>query len=347
LGEDLIKWNTLKNNLSFRGVSWHAFCVLFCSYNKDRKFYLNVAQKNLILEVSKMKKRFIIFYMATFCIVAGLSFAIPAFSAILFYEDFEDALDTVADPYRDWRYSSEGTGSTGLSTEQVKAGSKSYKFSVTGSASARVRRELTLAHPFNAGSSHFPYGGEYWIGFSVFLAEGYENPSGPGSWGPSHLNVHGVEDGPPRYEESEAGRWWVPLGINTTDGYWKTRIGWDPVAFSKEPDGVINTHDPYTVGQWTDFVIHVIWDWDDDGLTQIWKNGVLIVDRSGGNCMNDLKGPYLKMGIYAWLDEGQTLTVYHDEFRVGDENSSYSEVAPKGSAGVSVKPLPPTNVKAE
>jgi hypothetical protein len=26
LGEDLIKWNGLKNNLSFRGVSWHAFC---------------------------------------------------------------------------------------------------------------------------------------------------------------------------------------------------------------------------------------------------------------------------------------------------------------------------------
>jgi hypothetical protein len=26
LGEDLIKWNALKNNLSFRGVSWHAFC---------------------------------------------------------------------------------------------------------------------------------------------------------------------------------------------------------------------------------------------------------------------------------------------------------------------------------
>jgi hypothetical protein len=286
--------------------------------------------------------------MATFCIVAGLSFAIPAFSAILFYEDFEDEIDTVVDPYRDWSIDGHGAGSIGLSTEQVKAGSKSYKFTVTGSSGDYVRKEISLKYHFNDGSFHFAFGGEYWVGFSIFLAEGYESPTGPGSWGPLHHQYHYTPDGPPTCDPQETAE--IHLQIETGDeggGIWKSVLGYDDNQCSTEESmhGVWFQHDTYAneIGKWTDFVLHIIWDYgDDDGLTQIWKDGVLIVNRSGGNCRNDALGPYMKCGIYGQLDDGQTMTVYYDEVRLGDENSSYSEVAPGGS----VKLLPPTNVEA-
>ena len=118
-----------------------------------------------------MKKRFIIFYVATFCIVAGLSFAIPASSAILFYEDFEDAIVWG----KDWGRSG-AHGSQGLTTKQVRHGSKSYKFSLTRLNSGDYREELVLWNKFNSGSSNFTIGKEYWIGFSIFFPDGYHSP---------------------------------------------------------------------------------------------------------------------------------------------------------------------------
>ena len=87
----------------------------------------------------------------------------------------------------------------------------------------------------------------------------------------------------------------------------------------------------------------VKWSYEADGFLKIWKNGVLVTDRTGGTCFNDDRGPFLKIGIYGILDQDQTATIYYDELRIGDSNSSYSEVAPRGS----VKLLPPTNVEAK
>jgi hypothetical protein len=290
-----------------------------------------------------MKKQFIIFYVAAFCIVAGLSFAMPAFSAILFYEDFEDALDFESPG--DWRYSRHGTGSQELTTEQIRAGSKAYKFSGTGSASDYVRQELVLMNHFNDDTFHFIYGNENWIGFSIFLANGYFNPTEPGTWGPVHHQYHGTPDGPPKCDWVENGRKQM-ITINTKKGNWVSWVKWDPQVCSPEDgqvSGVWYTHDSFVVGKWIDFVINVKWSYNDDGFLKVWKDGVLTIDKSGGNCFNDDYGPYMKFGIYGDLNAGQIMTVYYDELRLGDGNSSYAEVAPRGS----VKPLPPTNVEVK
>ena len=83
------------------------------------------------------------------------------------------------------------------------------------------------------------------------------------------------------------------------------------------------------VGQWNDIVINFKFNYDSSGFFKIWVNGVLSSD-SGINASNDAKGPYLKMGIYAHPNE--TMTVYYDEIKVGDQSSSYSEVAPAGAS---------------
>ena len=50
-------------------------------------------------------------------------------------------------------------------------------------------------------------------------------------------------------------------------------------------------------------------------------------------------GPFLKFGIYGVTDE--PLILYYDEIRIGDSNSSYNEVTPGSSIGVTNELLPP------
>jgi len=278
-----------------------------------------------------MKKRFIIFYIAAFCIVVGLSFAMPASSAILFYEDFEDALDF--DPPRDWV--KEGKhGSQGLTTEQVRAGSSAYKFSLTRYDSGDFREQITLHNGFNNGSLYFTIGNEYWIGYSLFLADGYHSPTVPGGW-VLHQEFHPVADA------CDEGIRHAIFHHRTKDGNWTSWLQWTSLHRTVAPKvgifGNYYTYDPFSTGQWVDFVINVKWSYEAEGVFKIWKNGVLITDRNGPNCFNDDTGPYLMLGIYGRIDQDQTMTIYCDELRIGDSNSSYSEVAPGGT----VKPLPP------
>ena len=286
-----------------------------------------------------MKKRFIIFYVVTFCIVVGLSFAMPASSAILFYEDFEDALKIPDEWVKDGKH-----GSRGLTTEQIRYGSKSYKFSLTRYDSGDYREELCLRAGFNNGSFHFTIGDEYWVGFSIFLASDYHSPSGYG--GIIHHQYHGQPDRPPTCDPNEDWRHPV-VAIIAKQDKWHYASRSD--SSQRTPNGEYDeTHFLYygafSTGQWDDFVINVKWGYGGNGFTKVWKNGVLEIDLTGGNCFNDDIGPYLKIGIYSHsLDQDQTATIYYDELRIGDSGSSYSEVAPGGS----VKPLPPTNVEAK
>ena len=291
-----------------------------------------------------MKKRFIIFYVATFYIVAGLSFAVPASSAILFYEDFEDALKT--DPPRDWCYSTRGIGSQGLTTDQVRAGSSAYRFSVTGAETpgTYVRQNLALYNTFNNGSCRFTIGGEYWVGFSIFLAEGYHTPTEhDGCWGPVHQDFHGTPDRPPTCDPDEPYRH-APFQLEPWDMKWRSISRYSSHQCNELGDyeGVDSQyHGDLSIGCWTDFVYNFKWSYGGDGFFRIWKDGVLISNRTGGNCFNDDRGPYKKIGIYGDIDQGQEMTIYYDEVRIGDSDSSYAEVAPGGS----VKPLPPTSVR--
>lgn len=257
-------------------------------------------------------------------IIVGLSFAMPASSAILFYEDFEDALIVEGE----WRYAIEG-GSQAFVTDPVRFGARAYEFSLTYNSSSDKRSELTLLAGFNNGSLNFTIGDEYWIGFSIFLAEGYYS----NNW-VIHHQYHGEPDKPPVCDPTED--WRNPVVTFRTDNG-KQGISWKYDSRQCTPHGDyegtgLQYYGAPPIGQWVDFVINVKWSYGADGFLKIWRNGALKTDRSDeGNCFNDRKGPYLKIGIYGQLDQDQTITVYYDELRIGDSASSYSEVAPGGS----------------
>jgi hypothetical protein len=90
-------------------------------------------------------------------------------------------------------------------------------------------------------------------------------------------------------------------------------------------------------GKWLDFVMHARWTGDADGIFKLWmKIGAdkveQKVDYTGPTWWNDEDtGPYLKLGAYmgepGWRGPAER-TVYIDEYRLGDEKSSFDEVAP-------------------
>ena len=88
-------------------------------------------------------------------------------------------------------------------------------------------------------------------------------------------------------------------------------------------------------GEWTDWVVHAVWSYHDDGLIEVWQNGTKIVSRAGPNAYNDLQDLYFKMGLYIpqWNDAGHITSqpvkvIYHDELRIGSGVSDFRSVMP-------------------
>ena len=106
------------------------------------------------------------------------------------------------------------------------------------------------------------------------------------------------------------------------------------------------------IGKWSSWVVHAKWSPKDDGLIQIWKDGMMIFESKGPNVYGDIGAeytPYIKTGIYhpEWNtntdekrkkfeeEKPQSLlkTIYVTAFRMGDGRQSFEEMNPKEPAG--------------
>lgn len=125
------------------------------------------------------------------------------------------------------------------------------------------------------------------------------------------------------------------LSLNISGGTISLRRRYDskPCSVGNTPEGtgtIAST--PLVKGQWVDVVIKAQFSYTSSGRVQYWVNGQLVGDQTGGNIYNDTAPGYLKVGLYRWVWPDKSITsrtVYHDEVRVGDANSSYAEVAPR------------------
>jgi hypothetical protein len=89
--------------------------------------------------------------------------------------------------------------------------------------------------------------------------------------------------------------------------------------------------------QWHAYVMHIKHSSSSDGLIEIWKDGVKIMNRSGANMYavtGDIHNPNIKMGVYKsqWNGTGTSLTnlrvLYLDDIRIGNENATYADMVP-------------------
>lgn len=204
------------------------------------------------------------------------------------------------------------------------------------SGNQAVRFTLKKDDPLVAGSKRaelklggVPANSEQWYAFSVYLPPTYkQDPSGEliAQW-------HDVPD----FELGEG--WKSPaLSLVTENGRLYLRRFWDSkqVTGRNQQEGTEKIDlGPYQIRKWTDLVFHVKWSYTSDGLLELWQDGQLVVSKTGPNYYNDIRGPYLKIGMYKgdWKHSpGKSIVsqrnIYFDEVRVGGANARYEDVAP-------------------
>jgi hypothetical protein len=207
-----------------------------------------------------------------------------------------------------------------IANSPVRLGNYSSAMSVASGSSARS--ELLVLNP-----KEFLIGREYWIGFGNLLTR-------PGD---IVFNLHKRPD-----PGETAGT--QPLTFTTGGGVWRLFVRHDANARSTTRSITAHqfTFGEIKGGQWTDWVFHLKLSYRADGLLEVWKNGVKVLNYLGPTCFNDNQGPFMKFGIYN-PSGGPTLagrTINYDEVKVGDQASSYAQVAP--DPGTTPTPQPGT-----
>lgn len=221
-------------------------------------------------------------------------------------------------------------------------------------SSNNFRTEATLGSP-----GVFEKGKEYWLGMSIYLPKDWSLDYGNKQSNGIVWQFHGRA-----YKDPDNWRTILPLTVVHTEDGWVIRNHTFSTAEVNERIGPGNLKKfskvvPYNLGQWTDFVMNVKFSGaespdDTNGFFKVWVNGQMVLDYTGQNYFGEqTQGPYFKFGLYnsawkyvdTWTGPSSRL-LYHDELRIGDANSSFSEVAPPQEVA-NTRPSPPTILQAQ
>lgn len=168
-----------------------------------------------------------------------------------------------------------------------------------------------------------------WYGFSIYLPESYT----PDELEEVLAQWHREE------EEGDAPNGLNPcLALRVKNGNWLVSRNGNSKRLTFKPHDESETHDlgAHEVGQWTDWVFRVRWDYrtTKTGQLQVWKNGKEVLNLPSIQIgYNDVLSPYFQMGIYKalWKTQVRSVTtreLYHDEFKMASSGASYEDVAP-------------------
>lgn len=191
------------------------------------------------------------------------------------------------------------------SAEQIKAGSNSLRFEIKSTdppTSGAIRSEIGLdSDPLNQ---------DRWYGFSVFLKDWVDDDAGESvfQWAPDNAS-------------GSASMALLASGGRFT---YVTNSG-------GSANNILTDLGPVISNNWVDFVIHIRWATDTTGLLQVWKNGVLVINRSGIKTTS--VSSYFKAGInkFGWGTQSSAVSqriLFLDEVRVGNASAVYNDVAP-------------------
>ncbi len=220
------------------------------------------------------------------------------------------------------------THSAVLVSSPVRCGTRAVRFEVRQGdkytpacpgrdCGTRPRAQLSRA----AGQSYTqdaPPFSERWYGFSAYVPNDWID--GNESW-VGIFDVHKAEGG--RIASS-------PLSLHITRGAWTVNVfhGLQDTPAHRYVQSVANDKD-----KWTDWVFHVKWDARENGggFVEAWRNGARVVNYKGPIGIPNVGG-YVKIGPqYSPNNPSFPRIIYFDEIKIGDESSSYSEVAPGGA----------------
>ncbi|MDQ3290356.1 MAG: polysaccharide lyase [Bacteroidota bacterium] len=222
--------------------------------------------------------------------------------------------------------------SFGISSAQSRTGSKAARLELRKS-DGKVRSEILL--PAETSSNR-------WYGFSMYLPSGYwQNSMASDTWD-IIAQWHALED------RGESARF-PPIALVVSKGrlqvvmYWATR--------STNTNSTISGKKVFDLGpvikdRWIDFVFHINFSHQSNGVLDVWFNGTKAVSFRGPNSYNDNQYPYFKTGIYKrdWGSISKR-ALFIDDIRTGTGSADYRDVAPSGSG--SNNPNPPSEDEDE
>lgn len=207
-------------------------------------------------------------------------------------------------------------------TEQV-AGRNAVRFEVDRTdqkVNNGYRSELRMAKENTADI-------ERWYKFSIFLPEDYEIDS--------TFEVLAQWHEVPDFSLGEKWRS-APISLQTDKDKWKICINSasDPV----NTDKTISLKKTLELGDikkgvWTDWLFHIRFSYQDDGVLEVWENKKMVADYKGPNYYNDKTGPFFKIGIYKtpwkFYRNNSIVTnrvIYFSDVKVGNEHASFNSM---------------------
>ena len=225
-------------------------------------------------------------------------------------------------------------------TNLFRGGPRSFRLTLRESdpmVNNGTRAEITYDTDASAHSHT-----EQWYGFSTYLPSDWaiDNQTGDviAQWHSPNDDEHAA---------GEPGKS-PPLALYITGDVFKISSAWDPKKVTLDndptkgtpPGGRATLWQTTTTsvrGKWVDWVFHVKWNYDGNGFIRVWKDGQLIVSRTGPNTYNDVGTIFFKYGIYkpGWNGTNgsnntvKTRVLYVDELRMGNANASQAEVTPR------------------
>gem|GEM_PF-6691217 len=169
----------------------------------------------------------------------------------------------------------------------------------------------------------FQKGGEYWIGLSTYLDQGYTT-----SFGQSVVFQFEPTSGTAR--SPFLLQYHVSGSTETEEIHNELNLEFNQ-KFKLTSRSVQK-------GTWIDWVIHVRMDGPANGFYEVWRNGTKVLSFKGGTYSNTWSGPVkFVVGTYRSLENNNhskpniTRTTYIDDVRVIGAGGSYKDVAPSGA----------------
>jgi len=255
--------------------------------------------------------------------VVLLVFSAPAsmdVNNLILQSSFENEAD-----FTNWQKETCRLGSLTISTEVARTGNASARFELSKADVTDfknfVRSELRL----NSEKDK-----ERWYGFCNYLPIDFiADPLAEkiAQW-------HEVPDW-------DLGEGWrsPPISLGIINDRFYVQVLWAAAAVNtnRTKDGEKTIDLGYAEkNKWIDWVFHIKFSYRNDGIIEIWKNGLKVLSYTGPNSYNDENYPYFKIGLYKWGWDGwasyspeDKRVIFFDEVKIGDRHANMEKVSPQ------------------
>jgi|GEM_PF-3926907 len=200
-----------------------------------------------------------------------------------------------------------------IETTALAARSGSRALRIDAPKDERCELVPRLFGPYAQKVFREPFGKDRWYAFSVYI-ERLEDDAPPEDLGENTIVAQWHSSPDPFLGEGGRG---PPLALRIHEGRWGLTFGWDsnPISTRQHIAGVWEFVGPVETGRWIDWTFHVRWSIGEDGVTEVWRDGELVLQRNGPNTYGDLRGVYLKLGLYHPTSDS---TILIDEVSLGN-----------------------------